>query len=80
MLGPALQCFRLARQLQALAECSVGREPEVPVCLRGISSPLNFEAWRAALLPHPDKEFVEIILQSIEMGFRVGFNGKLVRK
>ena len=37
-----------------------------------VSSPLNSVAWQQALAPHPDRKWVEALLQGIRQGFRLG--------
>ena len=39
-----------------------------------IHSPLQASVWAADLSDHPDKAYVEYILQGISNGFRIGFN------
>ena len=43
--------------------------------LRRISSPLtaHLARWQQALSGHPDRAFVQFVLQGLEHGFRVGF-------
>ena len=37
-----------------------------------VATPLNLKAWRDALITHPDKPWVDALLQGIQSGFRVG--------
>ena len=47
-----------------------------PAQLQTISSPLqdHLSAWQLALGSHPDQDFISYILESINCGFRVGFD------
>ena len=38
-------------------------------------SPLNPHLWDMALRRHPDRLFVEYVIQGLELGFRIGFDG-----
>ena len=38
-------------------------------------SPLKSEIWEAALRKHPDRWFTEYVVQGLEYGFKLGFNG-----
>ena len=39
-----------------------------------ISTPLNIIAWERALADHPDKLFVQYLIQGLKNGFRIGFD------
>ena len=39
---------------------------------RGVVTPLKLDAWRTALAQHPDRKWVEQLLQGIQYGFRIG--------
>ena len=39
---------------------------------RGVVTPLKLDAWRSALAQHPDRKWVEQLLQGIQYGFRIG--------
>ena len=41
--------------------------------LREITTPLQLQAWQVMLQGHPDKVFVQYILNGIEFGFRIGY-------
>ena len=46
---------------------------DLPPQLRRVSTPLNPEAWTSLLQSHPDRTFVEYLVQGIRQGFRLGF-------
>ena len=46
----------------------------VPPRARGITTPLNFAAWRHLLMAHPDRDLVHFFLQGITRGFRTGYS------
>ena len=39
-----------------------------------ISTPLNITAWERALADHPDKLFVQYLIQGLKNSFRIGFD------
>ena len=39
---------------------------------RGVVTPLKLDAWRSALAHHPDRKWVNQLLQGIQHGFRIG--------
>ena len=41
--------------------------------LSGVSTPLNLPGWELMLENHPDKQYVDFILNGIRDGFRLGF-------
>ena len=41
-----------------------------------VSTPLQPEAWSAALRHHPDREYASYLVQGIQHGFRIGFDWK----
>ena len=57
----------------AIASCTNPYPPPLPPLLRRITSPLNLAEWETHLTHHPDKTFVQYILQGIKYGFRVGY-------
>ena len=48
---------------------------EGSVQLEGVSTPLILSAWSKELSRHPDRDFVEYLLNGIRLGFRVGYKG-----
>ena len=42
--------------------------------LLGVCLPLNPEQWEVMLAKHPDKRFVDYLLEGIKDGFRIGFS------
>lgn len=40
----------------------------------GVSSPVCWEAWKKALVGHPDQAFVTYLLEGLKVGFRIGFD------
>ena len=39
-----------------------------------INTPLNIKAWEAELRAHPDREYVQFLLEGIQQGFHIGFD------
>lgn len=39
-----------------------------------IVTPLRVSEWEKLLLPHPDRQFVDYLLDGMKNGFRIGFN------
>ena len=66
----------LARQFCQLqsswAESSPQGSLPPSVSGRGISTPLQAEAWERALADHPHKEWVSALLRGMRQGFRIG--------
>ena len=54
----------------------VGRQGSLPPEARVVNTPLQPEAWSAALRHHPDREYVSYLVQGIQHGFRIGFDWK----
>lgn len=42
-----------------------------------ISTPLNVQAWRAALASHPQRDWVDSLLRGMQFGFRLGFQSEV---
>ena len=42
--------------------------------LSGVFTPLNLPQWESMLAGHPDRNYVEFILNGIRDGFRIGFS------
>ena len=42
--------------------------------LSGVFTPLNLPQWESMLADHPDRNYVEFILNGIRDGFRIGFS------
>ena len=60
--------------LQALKACVPTISSELPVLADTIVSPLILDNWRQALQEHPDRQFVEYILEGIAHGFHIGYD------
>ena len=60
--------------LLAFDSCRQVRDPSGLVISSEVHSPLLASAWVHELSSHPDKAFVEYILQGITNGFRIGFD------
>ena len=39
-----------------------------------INTPLNIRTWEVELRAHPDREYVQFLLEGIQQGFRIGFD------
>ena len=65
--------------LLSLAE----RRPALPAdllwLLGPVNTPLNAEAWANHLQSHPDRAYVDYIIQAILHGFRLGFDYGMVQ-
>ena len=75
---PPLTGYPYTPHLLALDSCRPERHgPRPPVTVQHavahVTTPLHRLAWRAALAGYPDPQFVAYILDSIEDGFRIGF-------
>jgi len=46
----------------------------MPRVLGKIQTPIRMEEWRSALVSHPDTDLVQLVLQGISQGFRIGFD------
>ena len=57
--------------------CLAGRRPSHPIDLPQhlwpVNTPLNPRAWASHLQSHPDRAYVDYIVQGIHHGFRLGF-------
>ena len=42
--------------------------------LSGVFTPLHLDQWESILADHPDKSYVDFILNGIKCGFRVGYD------
>ena len=47
---------------------------QLPLSCQTITTPLVDSEWERALADHPDRQFVDYILQGIREGFRIGFD------
>ena len=57
--------------------------PETEHCslwLSPTSTPIRTDKWELALQHHPDRSFVQYLLQGFRQGFRIGFNHKAALK
>ena len=75
---PRDTCNHLSKKyisdLLALAKCIPQRSSSLPYHLARVTTPPRLQAWEEALVRHPDREFVEYLLQGIQEGFCIGFN------
>ena len=62
--------------LVKLEACRASRSVELPAGATQITTPLVARAWEQALAQHPDRQFRSYILQGIQQGFHIGFDGK----
>lgn len=46
----------------------------VPTEIAVVTTPLNVEAWQVELRGHPDREYVQYLLDGIGREFRIGFD------
>ena len=45
----------------------------IPVGAGSVLSPLRTQEWEEWLRPHPDRVYVQYLLQGLREGFRIGF-------
>lgn len=57
-----------------LEKCEHREQLNLPLSALIVHTPLNGKMWSALLMEHPDKKFVEYILNGFSHGFRIGFN------
>ena len=60
--------------LAALNSKTPRSQPKLTPELQTVKTPLKLEAWREALSNHPDRGFVQYILDGMHNGFRIGFD------
>ena len=72
MVAPLMA--RQFSQIQRLGGEHQGAPPTVPpmVLATPISTPLEIDAWAAALQSHPMQEWVECLITGMKEGFRIG--------
>ena len=68
------ECYCYIDDLKVIEQCRCDSRA-LPAAALKISTPLRVESWREMLRDHPDKQYVKYILDGIEHGFRIGFNG-----
>lgn len=66
--------YRYASDLLALASCRAAFPLEPPRVLSQVCTLLRWDRWRSALASHLDRAFVDVMLEGISSGFRVGFD------
>ena len=66
--------YQYTADLPALERCCPLVANTLPPFCCKIVTPLQANAWRTALICHPDVELQEYILNGISRGFRVGFD------
>lgn len=59
--------------LMAMDQCRSGSHV-LPVEAMKIVTPLKLEAWKQMLMNHPDRSYVNYIVDGIKHGFRIGFD------
>ena len=57
-----------------MAQCIPVSAGQVMGNLGKIKTPLVASAWAKALEQHPDRDFVEFVMNGIVQGFRIGFD------
>jgi len=67
--------YRYTEDLKALEQKSGQDDPNIPPQLQHIITPLRAEAWKKYLTNYPDQEFAQYLLQGIQHGFHIGFQG-----
>ena len=67
--------YTYIEDIRRLEACQAEVEQsDIPMTAMRVHTPLKVHAWAAALVEHPDQEFVKYILNGITVGFRIGFN------
>jgi hypothetical protein len=69
--------YTYTRDLHKLSQLWAACTPAVPRELSVIATPLRWQAWESELWGHPDREFVQLIIEGIRGGFRIGYNYRL---
>ena len=67
--------YRYMSDLLSLESCI---SADQSTAIQGGMSPLCHTAWRTALQTHPDKVFVDYICKGLQVGFRIGFAGRII--
>ena len=70
----ANQPYPYTDHLVALEACRPAVPRPMPTLGTHITSPLRVDNWRQALRNHPDKQFVQYLLEGLAQGFHIGFN------
>ena len=65
--------------LLALQACINPTPPPLAPALSCITTPLIIDNWSAYLAPHPDRDYVQYIINGINNGFRIGFEYSTVK-
>ena len=55
-------------------QCVPHAGPSPPAALLRINTPLVVREWQSQLSHHPDREYVQYIIDGISSGFRIGFD------
>lgn len=66
--------YRYSEDLLALDQCRASPPIRLPGGMSGVVTPLGWEAWRASLASHPDREFASWVVNGIRDGFRIGYD------
>ena len=72
----ALDSYQYTEDLMAIAArkgCAIGGASR-DGGINTIVTPLRVSEWEKLLLPHPDRQFVDYLLDGMKKGFRIGFN------
>lgn len=69
--------YTYIRDMKALAKSAppIGHAP-LPAYMSRIVTTLRVEAWEKLLRPMPDRECAEYVLDGLQDGFRIGFDGR----
>ena len=68
------QMYAYTDHLLALEASQPAAPRPMPMVGTLITSPLIVDNWRQALRDHPDKRFVQYLLEGLAQGFHIGFN------
>ena len=68
--------YRFTNDLLTLDSYRSTSDNPLPYHETDVQCPVAQERWHQELTPHPDKAYVDYILQGLKHGFRIGFNPK----
>ena len=60
--------------LRKMSQLGPQRDRVLPACMNRIATPLQWQGWAMELRCHPDREYVEFVVDGIHHGFRIGYN------
>lgn len=72
--GTSLVGYRYMNDLKELEARRRGDTVSVPKELAGQVGPLKWQEWEESLAGHPDRRFVDYIVEGVRAGFRIGFD------